>query len=53
MIKEQDKHINESNPFKFNVAKAIKESKPPKRNKDGIIMISKDDLEGKEWYYHG
>ena len=45
--------MDKNSPFKFNVAKAIAKSKEPKRNKDGVLMISKEDAEGKEWYYHG
>lgn len=53
MLKEQEKNINKQSPFKFNVAKAVSEAKPAKRNKNGVLMVSRKDLEGKEWYNYG
>lgn len=53
MIKEQKDNINNESPFKFNVAKAVSEAKEPKRNKDGVLMVRRKDIEGREWYYHG
>lgn len=53
MIKEQEKSINNNTPFKFNVAKAISESKESNRTKEGKLMVSKKDIEGREWYYNG
>ncbi|WP_020007429.1 hypothetical protein [Salinicoccus albus] len=53
MIKEQGNNISKNSPFKFNVAKAVSESKEPKRNKEGKLMVSRKDIEGREWYYYG
>lgn len=53
MYKPQEKNVKKESPFAFDVEKLTKKSTEPKRNKDGIIMISKKDKESKEWYYHG
>lgn len=51
---EYKEDIRKSNsPFTFDVKKAVGKAKESKRTKDGIILIDKNDIEGKEWYLNG
>lgn len=43
MLKEDQKKINKNSPFKFNVAKAIAEAEKPKRNKQDMITLDRDE----------